>query len=156
MAFRFTLQPVLRLRASFERLERLRLLMIASMVTRTRDGIALLDRESQQARARAAHALAAGGLTAAEMHFQAACEKGRTDRRSLLAKQLADWEKRQAAQRLAYQAAVRKREIVENLRNRRWTEYLREEGRRGQIASDELYLLRRRFKSREPPSQILP
>ena len=156
MAFRFTLKPVLRLRASVERLERLRLLMIASMVARTREEIILLDRESQQARARTAQTLTRDGIYAAEIHFQAACQRSRTDRRLLLAKQLAEWEKRQAAQRSAYQSAVRKREIIQNLRNRRWSEYLRDEARRAQNASDELYLLRRRFKPRESSDQILP
>jgi len=142
MAFRFSLQPVLKLRQSFERLEQLRLLAITAMVVRVRGEIAALERESRIARQRLQERLAAG-MAGAEVHYEAVCEKLRSDHKRNLETQLEGLERRQAKQRLAYQMARQKREILENLRQRRWEEYRHEQARREQQALDELFLLHR-------------
>jgi flagellar FliJ protein len=141
MAFRFSLQPILKLRASLERLEQLRLLAIAALIARVCEEIAALEVESRDARQSLQERLAAG-MAGAEIHYEAMCEKLRADRKKALEAQLEGLEGRQERQRLAFQAARQKREILENLRQRRWEDYRREQARREQKAIDELFLLR--------------
>jgi flagellar export protein FliJ len=147
MAFHFSLRPILRLRASYERLERLRLLALAAAIVRVREEIAALERESQNARGLMREGLALG-VTGAEIQFDTACERFRTDRKQVLETQLAELEGKQERQRVAYRAARQKREILENLRERQWNEYRQKQARREQQGLDELYLLGRR---RDPP-----
>ncbi|MBZ5503619.1 MAG: flagellar export protein FliJ [Acidobacteriia bacterium] len=148
MAFRFSLQAVLRLRASHERIERLRLLAVAAMIVRVRNELAALDRESEAARRRM-HALLAGGLSGAELHFEFAGERLRGDHRRELEGRLEQLGKTQEVQRRAYHAARQKREILENLRQRKWEEYRRQQARREQQALDELFLIHRGAPSPE-------
>jgi flagellar export protein FliJ len=143
MAFRFSLRPILRLRTSYERLERLRLLALAAAIVRVRGEIAALERESREARGRMREGLALG-LTGAEIQFDTVCEQFRTDRKQVLETQLTELEGKQQRQRVAYQAARQKREILENLRERQWNEYRQKQARREQQRLDELYLLGRR------------
>jgi flagellar export protein FliJ len=147
MAFRFSLRPILRLRASYERLERLRLLALAAAIVRVREEIAALTRESQGARRRMNEGLALG-VMGAEIQFDTVCERFRTDRKQALATQLEELEGQQERQRVAYRAARQKREILENLRERQWNEYRLKQARREQAGLDELHLLGRRT---DPP-----
>ena len=141
MAFRFTLEPVLRLRASYERVERLRLLQIAAAVVQVQTEIAAAIRDSDAARKSLRERLASG-TSSAEIQFEAACETVRANYRRLLEARLASLRKKHEAQTIAYRRARQKREILENLRERQWQEFRREEARREQRALDELYLLR--------------
>jgi flagellar export protein FliJ len=152
MAFRFTLAPLFRLRASYERLERLRLLLIAAIIARVTEEIAGLDRASKETQRQLVAGLSQAGLPAAEIQFHASCEAGRIARRRMLGRELQELRKRQSQQRLAYQTAMRRRQIIENLRNRKYAEYLRLASRREQNAADDLFLLRRYAASREPAS----
>ena len=142
MAFRFTLQPVLRLRASYERLERLRLLAVVAAIVRVQQGLDLLDAESQQARVYLRDKLA-GGMTAGEMQFETVCEKLRVEHRRTLEARLKELAQAQARQRQAYQSAKQKRQVLENLRQRKLDEYRVEQSRREQQGIDELFLLHR-------------
>jgi flagellar export protein FliJ len=141
MAFRFTLEPVLRLRASYERLERLRLLQIAAAILQVQSEIAAAVRDSDAARRTLRERLASGS-SGIEIQFEAACEAVRVNYRRSLEARLASLRKKHEAQTIAYRVARRKREILENLRQRQFQEFLREEARREQRALDELYLLR--------------
>lgn len=142
MAFRFSLQPLLRLRASYERAEYLRLLGLAGIITKIRRQIESLDQESRSARARMRLKLAAG-MHVGEIQFEAACEKVRNDQSRMLSARLADLIVREEKQRVAYQTARQKREILENLRDRQFAAYRREQARHEQQVLDELYLLHR-------------
>jgi flagellar export protein FliJ len=147
MAFRFSLRPILRLRRSYERLERLRLLALAAAIVRVREEIAALKRESQDARGRMHEGLALG-VTGAEIQFDTVCERFRTDRKQALEAQLEELEGKQERQRVAYRAARQKREILDHLRERQWNEYRQKQARREQAGLDELHLLGRRT---DPP-----
>jgi|HubBroStandDraft_6_1064221.scaffolds.fasta_scaffold01600_10 flagellar export protein FliJ len=142
MAFHFSLQPVLRLRASYERLERMRLLALVAAIVRVRQKREALDKESRDAGVRTRERLAAG-MAGGEMQFEIACEKLRSEYKHALEIQARDLDRAQKKQRQAYQMARQKREILENLRERRLEAYRREESRREQQRIDELFLLLR-------------
>lgn len=142
MPFHFSLQPILKLRLSYERLERLRLLGLVAVMVRVREEMAALEQESADARRRLQRTLGTG-LAGVELQLEAACEKLRADRKQALEARLADLSQKHEKQRLIYLSARQKREILENLRDRKWEEYRREQNRREQRQVDEMYLLHR-------------
>jgi flagellar export protein FliJ len=148
MPFHFPLHAVLRLRTSYERMEKLRLLAIATAIVRARDDIAALESESRAARMNVQSRLETG-VVAGELHFEASSENVRVERRRALTARLAELEKKQEAQRQAYRSARQQREILVNLRERRWDEYRRDQARREQQRADESFLLRRGVRSQE-------
>jgi len=134
MPFHFSLQPILKLRMSYERLERLRLLGLVAVMVRVR--------ESADARRHLQQTLGSG-LAGVELQLEAACEKLRADRKQALEARLADLSQKHEKQRLIYLNARQKREILENLRDRKWEDYRREQNRREQQQVDEMHLLHR-------------
>jgi len=140
--FHFSLQAVLRLRSSYEHMEKLRLLAIVAAMVRAREEIAALEKESQAAR-QSTQGRLGEGVVAGELHFDASTERVRTERKRAAAGRLAELEKKQEVQRLAYRAARQKREILENLRERKWDDFRREQARREQQRLDEAFLLHR-------------
>jgi len=142
MAFRFSLQPVLRLHASYERMERMRLLAISAAVVRLRQEISALEHENLKTRQSTQSKLAAG-VVAGELHFELLAASIRLERKRVLKLQLADLEKKQEVQRKAYAAAQQKLDILQNLRDGQLSEYRIEESRREQKQADELFLLHR-------------
>lgn len=142
MAFQFSLQPVLRLRASYERIERLRLLQVVAAIVQLQNEIAAAARESENARQNQRERLAAGS-TGMEIQFEMACEAARLKYRRLLEARLVLLRRKYEAQIEAYRTARQKCEILEGLRERKLQEYQREQARREQRALDELFLLRR-------------
>ena len=146
MAFRFPLEAVLRLRLSYERLEKLRLLAIAALIARLREEIAAATREESAARI-VRRQILTEGAAAGELQLGVAAEKARARRNRELADRLAAFQRQHQRQSLAYQSARRRREILENLRARQLREYQREQDRKAQQALDELYLLRRSLSS---------
>jgi flagellar export protein FliJ len=142
MAFRFSLEPVFRLRTSYERLEKLRLLAMAAMIVRVREEIVAAARDDAAARTLRQEMLARGAV-AAELQMGVYAEKASARRNRELAERLATLERHHARQRHVYQAARRKREVMQNLREQKLREYRREQDRRVQQVLDELYLLRR-------------
>lgn len=148
MAFRFSLQTILRLRESYERLERMRLLALTAAVAQLKLEIHALDAESAGAQRRLREKLA-GGLSGAEMQFEAACEKLRAEHKKALEEKLRATEKMHAKQQAAYRLARQKRRILENLRERRREEYKREQARREQQQLDEIHSIHRLLKPTE-------
>ena len=142
MTFRFSLEPVLRLLASYERLERLRLLALAAMLVRVREEIAAAAREEAAAR-EARKEMLSRGVAVAEIQLGMSAERARARQNRELFDRLAALERQHVKQSRIYQAARRKREVMENLRGRKQREYRREQDRRTQQVIDELYLLRR-------------
>lgn len=142
MAFRFSLGPVLRLRISYERLERLRLLAITAMLVRVREEIAAAAREEAAARNSRSEMLSRGSA-AAEIQLGVSAEQARARRNRELSNRVAALERLHVKQSQLYQAARRKRKVIESLRDRRLQEYRREQDRKAQQGIDELYLLRR-------------
>jgi flagellar export protein FliJ len=142
MAFRFSLEPVLRLRASYERLERQRLLAIAAMRVRVREEIGAAAREEAAAR-HARKQMLSSGIAAAEIQLGVSAEQARARRNRELFDRLAALERQHGKQSRIYQAARRMREVMQSLRERKLREYQREQDRKTQQLIDELYLLRR-------------
>ncbi len=152
MPFLFSLQPILRLHASYERLERLRLLAIAAEIVRAREEIAAVTRESIAARTNTQTRMGTG-VVAAELHFEMMSENMRQERRRMLGARLAELEKRELAQQQAYRLARQKREILSNLRQKKWDEYRREQARREQQRLDEVFLLHRAATTTQRPPE---
>src|ERR1700690_1463099 len=140
MAFRFSLETVLRLRASFERLEHLRLLSLTAIIVRLRQEIATFDAQSSRFEREQRQRLT-DGTPAGDLQFEATRKKTRSLQKQSFEAHLAELTRRHQKQQLAYQAARQKREILENLRLRKWSEYRREQARREQQQMDELFLL---------------
>lgn len=144
MAFRFSLEPVLRLRAGYERLEKLRLLALAGVLARIRDEIAVVAREEAVLRQTRRESLSRG-TTAAEIQLGTFADMARAKRNRELAERAVAIQRQHAKQMRVYQLARQKREILENLRERRRQEYERELARKQQQELDETYLLRLRM-----------
>lgn len=150
MAFRFSLQPILRLRASVERLEQLRMLLLAAQIARVEREIVSLE-ENLSAERQLRLSSLSEGVPAAELHFDGAREKTRADQIRALRDLLAGIRRKHEEQRLVYHAARQKREILENLRKRRFEEYRRDQLRREQHLLDEAFLLRTGVRRELPP-----
>jgi len=142
MAFRFSLQAVLRLRRSYERRERLRLEIITRRRLHTRQQIDELKSEILEANDRLARTLQAG-MPAVELHLEVAQANARAKRQEVLAEQLAKLTQEHRAQQVAYQHAQQQRQIIENLRARLFAIYQQIQARREQQQLDDLFLIRR-------------
>jgi len=142
MAFRFSLQAVLRLRRSYERRERLRLEIITRRRLHTQQQIDELKSEILEANDRLARTLQAG-MPAVELHLEVAQANARAKRQEVLAEQLAKLTQEHRAQQVAYQHAQQQRQIIENLRDRLFAIYQQVQARREQQQLDDLFLIRR-------------
>ncbi|HTR48877.1 MAG TPA: flagellar export protein FliJ [Verrucomicrobiae bacterium] len=147
MPFHFTLAPILRLREGLEKLELRRLQAIAAQIVQVGAEIAAIDAETEMAR-REILEQAAGGITGAELHAAALAELVRNDRRAALEAKRVELEQERAVQQTRYTEARRRREILENLRQRQLAAYQLEQSRREQQRIDELFLIRRASKQR--------
>lgn len=141
MPFRFSLETVLRVRKSFERLEHLRLLAIAAIVAHLRRELEAHDRESANSSQQSQRGLLAGAV-AAELQFETVRRTIRLQQRLILENHLLELGRRYRKQQLVLLAAQKKREILENLRSRKLATYHREQARREQQQTDELFLAR--------------
>ena len=142
MAFRFSLQAVLRLRRSYERRERLRLEIITRRRLHTQQQIDELKSEILEANDRLARTLQAG-MPAIELHLEVAQANARAKRQEVLTEQLAKLTQEHRAQQVAYQHAQQQRQIIENLRARLFAIYQQVQARREQQQLDDLFLIRR-------------
>lgn len=142
MAFHFTLSGLLRLRESLERAELQKLQAIAAVVTRTRGEIEAVELEIEKS-FRTFHQTLESGSTAAELHFQLTMQDARHALRSQLAERLAGEEQQRKEQQARYLQALKRREILSNLRERQLTKYEQEQSRRAQQLVDELFLIRK-------------
>lgn len=141
MPFRFSLETVLRIRKSFVRLEHLRLLALAAIVEHGRRELESHDRESEKAVQNAQRDLLIGSV-AAELQFESVRRALRLQERLALEKRLVELGRLYRKQQLVLLAAQKKRDILENLRNRKLAAYQREQVRREQQRIDELFIAR--------------
>ncbi len=141
MSFRFTLQPVLRLRKSYEQLERQRLEIVTHQLAQLQEEYAELRKEKAAAAEALAQRLAAG-LTGIELQFELACDQAREKRQMALTKEMAAVSQQRQSRIVAFRRAHQKRQIVENLRNRQLEAYEQVEARREQQQLDDLFLIR--------------
>jgi len=140
MAFRFSLRGLLRLRASQERAERMRLMALAAEILQTQLAAASLVGENLQAKRRIQQQLATG-LTGAELHWERVCEESRIRRRNALLKTLVGLTARYNRQSAVYQKVLRQLRVLENLRARRYKQYRAEQARLEQRSLDDSFLL---------------
>ena len=141
MAFRYSLQPILRLRQSLERQEEQKLLAIAATVARLRAELADLDSahlRQKDATLRGLMQAPAGAL----LQFMAVCDIAVEEKRRTLEAQLKEAERRRLEQLDQYQEARQKREILEGLRKRQQFAYDLDLGRHEQQRTDEAFLIR--------------
>jgi flagellar protein FliJ len=148
MAFRFSLEAVLRLRRSYEQRERLRLLALSSAIARLRTALEETKIEEQRVVQRQQESLAAG-TSGAELHLLQISLGQQAERRRIIQEQIVRVEQQVEAQQLAYREAQKNRKILENLRDRQLSIYELEQNRREQQALDDLFNMRRSHNSDE-------
>jgi len=139
MRFKFRLAAIERIRASFERREKLRLMLATAHLANVQQRILALDAERLSARALLEQQLQAG-LRGGEMHFHVVQAQTRALQRQELLQQATEAERRCQVQQVVYTKARRGHEIIKRLRERAWELHLQMERRREQQHLDELYL----------------
>jgi flagellar FliJ protein len=140
MPFRFSLQPVLRFRESFERRERLRLETVTREVVKARWQL----EEAKQERLRALGEYKKSlrqGLLGAELQFELACDRMRVRQIAALKEQVSRLEELRVRQLEAFRKAQQQRKILENLRDRQFAAYRLIRDRRAQQQLDERFLI---------------
>ncbi len=142
MAFRFSLQALLRLRRSYEQRERLRLLALASAIARLRTLLEEISSEQQRIFQTQQESLVAG-TSGAELHLLQSSLVLQVEKQKTLQEQIRRVEQQLDAQKLAYREAQKNRKILENLRDRQLEIYELEQNRREQQALDDLFNMRR-------------
>ena len=147
MAFRFTLQALLRLRQGLEHQRELQLQEANFQVALARAEILDLDRWRTELAARNAD-LMRSGLSAAEIQFSGLCREALLTHRRELEKELALREQVRAERSREYQQARQQREVMDTLRQRQLQLYRLKETRQEQRRLDELFLLRRHASRR--------
>ncbi len=147
MAFRFSFQPLLRLRRSLESREQLRLETIVKEVLRARQELERAEQENRAASQRLAAAML-HGMKGVELHFEQVCAAARQQIAEQLRSKLEELERLRAAQLAVLQKARQDREILESLRRRQYELYRQVHSRREQQQIDELFLMGRASRSR--------
>ena len=142
MAFRFSLQAMLRLRRSYEQRERLRLFTLASAITRLRTHLEEITSEQQRLFQNQEESLAAG-TSGAELHLLRLAMAQQVEKQKALQEQIRRVEQQLEIQKLAYREAQKNRKILENLRDRQLEVYKQEQDRREQQTLDDLFNMRR-------------
>ena len=141
MAFHFTLAAVLKLRESIERQEYLALEKIHLEITRTQNELKQVEQqqtELQQSR----DTQLAGSIPS--IHLQNIFEQvaALEQRKDVLRAALAELDKKREQQLKIFKEARQKKEVLESLRERQHSIYVREETKRLQTLMDDLYLAR--------------
>ncbi len=148
MAFRYSLQSLLRLRQSLERQEEQRLFAIAAIVARLRAEIGQLHKENLEVKRTSLQEMARGS-SGASLQFAAICEAAFENAREKLEVQLDDSEHKRLQQLREYLAVRQKREILQGLRDRQEAAYELEFARHEQQTADEAFLIRAHLISNE-------
>jgi flagellar export protein FliJ len=141
MAFRYSLQSVLRLRRSLERQEEQRLFGAAAIVARLRADIAQL-KDIHFDQKRQAFQEMTSGSSGAALQFIAVCDAAYARVHQALLLQLEQAEKKRMEQLELYKLARQKRETFEGLRDRQEEAYNLDFARHEQQSTDEAFLLR--------------
>ena len=140
MAFRFSLQAVLRCRESFERRERQRLQMITREVVKAQQqrDQAKVDRDTSLSEfQKNLHK----GMNVMEMQFELAADRARLRRIATLNDHHSKLEDLRRRQLEVFRKAQQQREILENLRERQRAAYRLIQTRREQQEMDDRFLI---------------
>jgi flagellar export protein FliJ len=141
MAFRFSLQSILKLRCAQEHAESVKLEAIVAEQRWIRKGLEILSEASARVERRFQQELM-GGLTGSEVHFQDACQSSTALLRATLQQRLEALEQQRLAQLQIFYRARQNRQILDNLRLRQLAEYNAELVRKEQQERDEMFLLK--------------
>src|SRR5579859_4822307 len=136
MAFRFSLQSVLRLRRSLENQEEQRLMAIAAESARVRSEIQKLEEAAQLQSELQFEEMQPGAAIGVMLQFQAECQERRIKLKGEWTKKLAELERKRQEQAGAYRNARQKREILEGLRDHKREEWKMEIAQREQQRMD--------------------
>jgi flagellar FliJ protein len=142
LAFRFTLESLLRLRISQEHQQELLLQAANHQVAHIGHYLANLE-SREKSLSLGEQALLADGMPAAEMHFVDQCLSVLEEHKRAVHKELVKAQQALAQQIAAFEEARRQRRLVEELRERRRQVYRQLESRREQRSLDDLYLILR-------------
>jgi len=147
MAFRFTLEVLLRVRQGLERQHELRLQEANHRLFRLRQQIEDMHGEMENIVAQRRPQLESG-VSAAELQFDFLCRTVLIERQHALEKQMAEAEAYQHSCRVDFQQARRQREVMDTLRLHQWQDHNQQEARQDQRRLDDLFLLRRSYLPR--------
>ncbi len=148
MAFRFSLEAVLNVRRSQEQSERRKLDVIVSEQSQIRAALQELDDMSRDSYGRFQQRLG-GGVTGSELQLETLREANINLARNRLLSRLAECEQRRATQTQIFFQTRRNREVLDDLRLRKFQDYRVEQARREQQELDDLFLMRHEFQDRE-------
>jgi flagellar export protein FliJ len=141
MAFHFPLEAILRLRRGQERLERLKLEAIASEQAQAKLQLANMTEQFFESRRRFQQQLAQEKF-GAELRFEDARAERVAAARRALETHIAKLEEQRLKQVEVYKKAHQSREVLENLRARKFDLYRQALSRREQQELDDLFLMR--------------
>jgi len=141
VAFRFSLQALLKLRLGYEERERLRLAAVISRLHQLRSQYESWQQQKQMAKIKLTEQMRAG-MVAVEFHFAQASLEAEDRRLKLVLAEIAKVEQLRQAQQAAYLEAQKKRKILERLREHQAEAYRLVEERREQQRHDELFATR--------------
>jgi flagellar export protein FliJ len=144
MAFQFSLEAVLHLRQGQEHVERLKLDAILSEQAKTRASLEELIQSHFELRRHFQQDLA-HGLVGSELQHEALREANVTSLRTSLRTRLMELDQQRWAQTRIFSKARQNREVLENLRLRKFNLYRIEQGRREQQELDDLFLMQQRI-----------
>jgi len=149
MPFQYSLQAVLDLRRSVEQQQELRLRVANQLVARVHDLIARFDVRIAESHACQARELEVG-TTSAELRFESLSVSALVQKRQDAERELGRLEKIRDEQQKIFQYARRQRETLDALRERQLHDYERSLARREQRSLDDLFLMRRSWRSEFP------
>jgi flagellar export protein FliJ len=145
VAYRFTLDALLRLQRSLEMQQEQRLLAIAGVVTSIGNQIDALDAQRHRRKRDALSRIETGG-SAAELHFAAVVDQLALEKRNELLEELRKAEELKKKQTALYHEVHRRTETLASLDAEQRREYNCVVSRREQQSADELFLIRRSFE----------
>ena len=142
MAFHFHLEAILRLRRGQERLERLRLEFIASEQARARTTLEAVTERFFGSRRSFQEQMGVAKF-GSELQFENARSERVAAARNALEVRISELEQLRLKQVRAYRNARQSREMLENLRSRKFEIYRQWQSRHEQQELDDLFLMRR-------------
>ncbi len=142
MAFRFALESVLRLRASYERQEQSRLELAAQRLYAAQEHCEILKKEKLSLEENFRRLMQAGAESA-DLHYYLASKAGLEVAEIEAARAFTEAKKLWAEQRIQFLQARRDREVIASIRQRQHEQYVLEESRREQQQIDDLFAMRR-------------
>jgi len=147
MAFRSSLDTLLRVRRGLERQQELLLQQANARVATLQQELVRIRSQIDADAVRELQHLQSG-LTAAELHFDLLCRSALFLRRRQIEGELLQAEALREARGQSFRGARQQREILETLREQQLAAYRQESDRRDQRRIDDLFLLRRAYLPR--------